>query len=312
MYLRPILGGIKNKVLGPAKVRKHVGAGHSARYCYSVWLRHLVYLHRAGFRGIPDTVAELGPGDSLGVGLAALLTGSRRYYACDVERVAAGPWNLTLLDELVELLQHRAPIPDQSEFPLVNPVLDGYEFPSAVLSDAHLNGVLSPTRVAEIREALIKPDGSGPTEIRYQVPWVDREHIQGATVDVVISQAVLEHVDDLDSCYSAMAAWLKPGGYASHQVDFSSHDLAPEWNGHWSCSQRVWNLVRTGLPYLLNRAPCSEHEERMAKNGLTLATRIPRVRYDGLKRNQIRPEFQSFTDDDLITASAYLLARRSA
>ena len=62
--------------------RKHgVGATPSARYCYAVWLRHLIHVRRCGLRGIPETVAELGPGGSIGCGLAALLSGCARYYA---------------------------------------------------------------------------------------------------------------------------------------------------------------------------------------------------------------------------------------
>jgi hypothetical protein len=62
------------------------GGTVSARYCYSVWLRHLCMLHRHGLPTQFETVVELGPGDSLGVGLAALLTGAERYIALDALR----------------------------------------------------------------------------------------------------------------------------------------------------------------------------------------------------------------------------------
>ena len=52
----------------------------SARYCYSVWLRHLVIAYKNGFVEHPKVVAELGPGDSLGIGLSALISGADAYY----------------------------------------------------------------------------------------------------------------------------------------------------------------------------------------------------------------------------------------
>jgi hypothetical protein len=238
------------------------------------------------------------------------VTGSRRYYAFDVVRAATGGWNLPMLDELVDLLKSRTPIPDQNEFPEVKPGLDSYEFPVAVLPNDRLAEATAPERVAAIRHALLNLETNGPVEIGYRVPWIDSGVIQAEMADLVVSQAVLEHVDDLETCYRAMADWLKPGGYSSHQIDFTSHKLAHEWNGHWGCSRTIWGLVRTGLPYLLNRAPCSVHRELLVKNGLQQIISIPKIRTDGLKRNQIRREFRHFTDDDLITAGTYLLSRK--
>src|SRR5689334_17334685 len=47
-----------------------------ARYCYSVWLRHLSLAAANGLDTDPKSVAELGPGDSIGIGIAAVLTGA--------------------------------------------------------------------------------------------------------------------------------------------------------------------------------------------------------------------------------------------
>ena len=37
----------------------------------------------------PTTISELGPGDSLGIGLAGLISCANRYYALDVVKFAA-------------------------------------------------------------------------------------------------------------------------------------------------------------------------------------------------------------------------------
>src|SRR3990172_2590565 len=52
------------------------------RYCYAVWMRHLIKLHEHQF-ALPDTVVELGPGGSIGAGLAAILSGASTYTALD-------------------------------------------------------------------------------------------------------------------------------------------------------------------------------------------------------------------------------------
>ena len=41
-----------------------------------------------------NSIAELGPGDSIGIGLAALLTGANIYYAFDIIQFASNQMNL--------------------------------------------------------------------------------------------------------------------------------------------------------------------------------------------------------------------------
>src|SRR5262245_33287553 len=71
--------------LGRRARRPGAGTGgtDNARYCYAVWLRHIVALAEVGLPTQPDLVIELGPGDTVGVGIMALLTGSHEYVALD-------------------------------------------------------------------------------------------------------------------------------------------------------------------------------------------------------------------------------------
>ena len=91
------------------------GGTDSSRYCYAVWLRHLMKLAEAGIdTGFAD-VAELGPGDSLGVGLCAVLTGADRYFAFDAKAHAHKETNLQTLGRLVELLARQEEIGADAE-----------------------------------------------------------------------------------------------------------------------------------------------------------------------------------------------------
>ena len=118
MSRHPLLRGISTYVPGLRRlVVGGTGGTISARYCFSIWLRHLVMAARSGLNARPEVVAELGPGDSLGVGLAALLSGSDRYYAFDVIRHASNARNLEIFRELVPLFRAREPIPGADEFP---------------------------------------------------------------------------------------------------------------------------------------------------------------------------------------------------
>ena len=156
LKIKAVLSGLATYVPGYHYMRPTGGTG-SARYCYAVWLRHLILANK--FRpetGVPGTVAELGPGDSIGIGLAALLAGVEKYDALDIVRYSDPASNLGVFDELVSMFQKREAIPNESEFPLMNPKLDNYEFPSYLISEESLDKALEPNRIADIRSSIEK------------------------------------------------------------------------------------------------------------------------------------------------------------
>ncbi len=183
----------------------------SASYHYTVWLRHLILASENGLPKNPRVVAELGPGSSLGSGLAALLTGAERYYALDIVRHANVARNLRVFDELIDLLHSRADIPGDEQFPGVYPKLASYRFPHQLLDRKRLGHALEPARLARIRRSVAHPT-QGDSYVRYIVPWYDVTAIEAGSVDMLFSQAVLEHVDKVAIIYDQMYQWLKPAG----------------------------------------------------------------------------------------------------
>jgi SAM-dependent methyltransferase len=286
------------------------GGTDSARYCYSVWLRHLVMASRNGLSDAPRTVAELGPGDSLGTGLAALLLGADTYYAFDVVPYATNERNLQMVDELVHLFRSRAPIPADAEFPGLQPRLGSYDFPLRILSESRLSDALSSERVSAIRRAVktMSPTASGGIRISYRVPWDEADVIVPHSVDLVYSQAVLEHVDNLQRTYHALFQWLKPDGYMSHTVDFRSHGTAKEWNGHWAYSDLEWKVVHGRRRWLLNRKPHSAHLSFLRQSGFRIVSDLRQEDTAGLERRQLARSFRTISDEDLSTCGAFIQA----
>ena len=301
------------------KVVRGTGGTDSARYCYSVWMRHVVKAHEAGVWNAPRCVAELGPGDSLGIGLAALLTGVERYLAFDVVQHASNRRNLEVFDQLVELVRARADIPDEEEFPVVKPYLDEYDFPAEVFTDDQINRSIAPERLVRIRQA-IESLGMGENDrddspIRYVVPWADVKNlriddnaVQKRHIDMIYSQAVLEHVDELDQAYAAMKNWLHKDGFISHQIDFKCHGTALDWDGHWAISDRVWKIMRGRRPYLINRRSCSAHLKYLETNDFHVKIQNPIYTDPTVTRSQLAVGFRGLSDSDLRTSGVYLLA----
>jgi hypothetical protein len=280
------------------------GGTDTPRYCYSVWLRHLVTLHRYGFRIVGARVGELGPGDSIGIGLAALLSGANQYLGLDIVPFSANANLETIFEEIVQLYSRRKPIPDHHEFPRVRPRLESYEFPAHLID---WNDFLS--RAENVRMELRTNLGSGEF-VEYRAPWTSPNEIAAGSLDLIFSQAVLEHVDDLEETYKAMSVWLKRGGYASHVIDFTAHGLAPFWNGHWAYSEFQWRLVRGRREFLLNREPLSTHLTCIKKVGLEVVFLEQNSDGNGLNGQELSERFRRLDAYDLRTSGAVIILRK--
>lgn len=310
MQIWPILKGAATWVPMLYKAeRGTTGGTQSARYCYAVWMRHLLGLVKCGMPGHPRSVAELGPGDSLGIGIAALLSGANRLCAFDVVRYAHNSSNLAVLQELVSLFRAGADIPGEREFSGVFPRLKGCEFPANLLAGSR-EALLSDARVEAIARAL-RDGASGEIEISYVVPWDRTPPGSDGFVDLVYSQAVLEHVVDLSATYRAMAGWLRPGAFASHVIDFRSHHVTPGWDGHLQYPAGFWRIVRGRRPYLLNRQLASTHLDLLRSNGLEVVHLDRDLRDPTVPRERLASEFRSVPDVDRRTCTVHLIARRA-
>lgn len=281
------------------------GGSDSARYCYSVWFRHLMMLDRYGFKISGAHIGELGPGDSLGIGLAALLSGAARYVGLDIVPYSARADLEKMLDELIGMYVKEERVPDDKEFPFVRPRIDSYEFPDHAVDRRAIS-----TKAKEIRNHL-KGGLNSSSLLRYRVPWTLLHEIDERSLDLIFSQAVLEHVDSLEETYRTMFSWLKPGGYASHVIDFRSHGRSPSWNGHWAYTDWQWRLVRGKREFLLNREPLSTHVALAKKVGFELLLIERNQAPNGLEISALAPRFRRMDVADIQTSGVLLILQKT-
>lgn len=316
MELLPLAKGFARATVLRLRTRRrgspHAAGGNiSARYCYSVWMRHLIIARETAGSGIPKRVLELGPGLSLGTGFCARLSGVNEYIALDAYRDADVRHSLSLLPDLVRLMEARSPIPDESEFPEIWPRLSDYSFPAW----------LRPTGVtaaaAAIETSLVQATAaqleSGCGGIRYVAPWTTQApppDISG--VDFLFSQAVFEHVSNVGAVHRAAVTWLAPGGLAAHTIDFRSHQLTRAWYGHWLYPGVLWRLVTAAGTNYLNRLPLSQHTAALQAANFDVLRVIPFVAPDGQHAPQVLLNGGRFEPGDLGAMGAYVCARLQA
>jgi hypothetical protein len=290
-------------------VNRAIGTGGtiSGRYCYSVWLRHLLWAANSGLQTSPHVVAELGPGDSLGTGIAALLSGAEQYFALDVVAHANADRNLEILDELVALFSAQADIPGDREFPGMYPKLGDYRFPSAILGRERIAAALQSDRITRIRHSLTDTAAPG-SMVQYRAPWLDGSVIQPGAIDMIFSQAALEHIDELEQAYRGMRVWLGPDGFLSHQIDFSSHGWADQWDGHWAHSDLKWKLIRGRDAWSINREPESTHLRILEREEFRIVCHERARAESSITRARLAARFLGATAEDLTTSSTFLQA----
>jgi hypothetical protein len=172
--------------------------------------------------------------------------------------------------------------------------------------------MLNKIRIDSIRSTLINlKDISSSNHINYIVPWYNSNLIANSTVDMIFSQAVLEHVDDLSLTYHKLCLWLKPSGFMSHEIDFKCHGTADKWNGHWAYSNVLWKVIKGNRPYLINRQPHSAHIKFLIQRGFEIVCDIKIQDNAGIKKKELAREFKNISDDDLTTSAAFIQVKKS-
>ena len=307
IHIKSIVKGVGSNFLESFRdPTDRVTGTFDAASSYAIFMRYLIALGCLGVLFVDKTVLEFGPGASFGMGLAALLSGARRYYAFDLIDNTTDERNVAVFDELVDLFRARAPIPSEGHHAQIFPFIEDPAFPANLLPDSTLQASLDPERIAAIRHDLVT---HGDQFIRPRSSRDMKNAVLDEPVDIVVSESVFEHVDGdaVEPAYSAFARWLRPDGAMMHLIDFSSHKLTDIWNGHWECPPALWSVVRGKRYYLLNRFPLEKHMELLRAKGFKIAHCELLRRVDGLVREDFSPEFRTMSLRDATTHLASLV-----
>ena len=309
---KPVLKGALTWIPGVQQAlydRHAAGGTGAARYCYGVWIKHISLLWEAGMRSVPRAVAELGPGKSLGTGIAALLSGAERYWALDAVRHASVATTAPVLEPMTEFFSRREPCPPTG-FPDYGSALDARFFPSQIITDECLDRSLAPGRLAELEKAV------GQLDAEEQHPWLryatarDTAAVTQGKADLLFSHVVLDLVHDLEAMYERCGRWVKPGGWMSHLLDFTSHGITSAWNGHRQYSDAIWRVIAGQRPFFPNREPLSRHLALLEKFGFEIASVQRQSRESGIDRSRLAPRWRDLSDEDLTCVYGFIVARK--
>ena len=277
---------------------------NNARYCYSVWMRHMVIANKNGLNIKPKYVAEIGPGDSLGMALCSLITGVDEYTIFDSQENINKEINYQVFEDLIKLFKNMDNIPDHKEFPKISPKLGDYSFPSDMFNKSYLSEMLNKKRLNQIKKS-IDNFNSKDSQIKYVFNF---DKNINEKFDLIISHAVLEHIDKIDDFFKFMENSLRLGGFVSHQVDLKSHDTASSWDGHWRYSNFFWKILRGKRLWFINRLPFSKYIKLFKEYHFKNILVDKNIMQSSYKRSKLAKEFKFISEEDRQTSGFFIQA----
>jgi SAM-dependent methyltransferase len=225
-------------------------------------------------------IIEYGPGDMPAVALLMLAYGARSVMCVDrFPLLRLSPQNIEVLKQLVVNL------------------------PSVQRARAQLCFVTPG-----------QPDsGFNPAYIAYRVT---PNGLSGLAdwADLIVSRAVLEHVNDLAATFADMRAALRPGATMIHLVDLRSHGLHqhnPLDFLRWPPLLWRWMYAHKGVP---NRWRVDRYRAELQTSGLETLSLRPAITIEQTLIDNVRPRlarpFRHLSDADLACLNFWLTCRK--
>jgi hypothetical protein len=230
-----------------------------AEFCYSLWLRLLVYLKENGINASLKKIGEIGNGGSLGVGFCALLTGSHTYYSLQIDDKIRITRNQKLLEDIIHLFRNRTPI--SKKFSQINIPVNNYAFPEDLINNDF----------AEVMAQRIKLDLKNNFARSELIKIIDKwENAQSLGLDFIFSRAVMEHVSNPYKVYKSVRSHLNYSSYMLHDIELHSHDITDNPDGHYDISSLLWSVIYGKRSYFLNRWNLQKHMDTIRELNFTI------------------------------------------
>lgn len=228
-------------------------------------------------------IIELGPGDSIGIALLFLAHGAARVICYDRFKLITNiKKNTAIAKNILQIL------PDEQKQELQKIITFN-------------------------KQGHVEWDSS---RLKYLLQTKHLLQIEKSSVDLIVSNAVLEHVHDLENLFATMSYVMKPGGLMVHAADLGSHGLHYKTPLDFlAVPKRLWKLMTyfRGAP---NRARKSHYEYLAVRHGFDIVhcqttKRFTQEEIETFKFLQ-PARAASFSNDDLSCESILFTAQKKA
>ena len=225
-------------------------------------------------------ILEYGPGDLPGVGLLMLAYGAESVICVDRFSLCSfSSKNIEILKNILDDLPNKMRLRAESCFVEHGNVTAGFD-------DQRLRYLVHPFGLSGLKQVA----------------------------DLIISRAVLEHVNDLTATFADMFHALRHGGMAVHEVDLSSHGLHrqnPLDFLTWPQCLWTWMYSHKGC---VNRWRVDRYREAIRENGMEVVMMKPLRVIEKHVVEEVRPYlpplFHHISDEELTWLTFRFICRK--
>jgi SAM-dependent methyltransferase len=226
-------------------------------------------------------VLEIGPGNSLAIGLLFLGYGAKKVFL--VDRFKHLFW-----DEH-DIVYHKKVLEQIKE------------------KDFHFSSVASEAIVSMTNHSIDLDNN----KLEYRFGDAANLPLDNCSVDMVFSNAVLEHVHDVRKAISEMGRVTKPDGFGIHEIDLRDHFFQatplrllryPDW---------LWNLMTWNRPGYTNRFLLTDYLEIFKASGFLIKKLASTREYEGeLSGLKMARKFKGYSYNEMKTLAFWVLLQK--
>lgn len=154
------------------------------------------------------------------------------------------------------------------------------------------------------------PAGASASRMALLQKPIEATGLEQASVDVVFSNSVFEHVSDVDATLAELARITKPGGFGLHGIDTVDH----RWYGHPELHQLEFltNPTKDRIVFGCNRIRLFEFPAYFKRHGFEVLEHWThnKIAITPEFRTRLVEPWKSMSDEQLDTTWAQVLIRR--
>ena len=288
---------------------KNTGGTIDADYCLLVWGKHIDLLLKNNWKPKCKSVLELGPGDSLGVGIVAVLSGVKSYCAVDVLSYDVISKSILVLNQLKGIIESGQTIEENEK---IKPHFDSTaEWVNKFLINLRQNEDL------KLLFSKIELDLNNLFDTNYKCNYIKYLPLDkyltssDGRFDLIFSQSVLEYIGELVPAFQKMHVQLNSNGWISHEVDLSCMRTSDRWDGHWSYPNWLWKIMKGKRPFFINRFTCDFYSKELEKSIWRNVKFLSYKKAIQTPKNELAKDYKILEDETLQTASIYFIAQKA-
>jgi SAM-dependent methyltransferase len=290
-----------------AKIKSFkTGGTNNADYCISVFFKHAFLNNNDSLSMIDKDICEVGPGDSIGVGICALIFGAKSYTAFDSYKFMDNALNIDVFNKITQSLLQRNFQKSVELIKSINPKI-------LTINDNLIIRLLSNSEINnEARINYIKWSIENINQVDSCLHYFVGDWDQLPTskyFDVIICQSVFEYFQNMSVSLKALKNFLKPNGIISTQIDYRGLQFSDEWYSHWGYPDYIWNLIKGKRPMVVNRLRHSQYLDIFSDHKLKIEKLFEVKAENKHIRNLSFYKEKNISLRDLKTSGAYFLLK---